>query len=338
MKILIIGPSWVGDAVIAQSLYKQIKKNYPDSSLDVLATSWTISLVKRMKEVSEVILFPFNHGEISIRKRLSFGKNLSSRNYDWSIVLPNSLKSSIIPLASKVSKRTGWLGELRFFFLNDFKKLNSVDHPLLVQRYCALANNFEPVGQDFMYPALEVDKNNLMSLCNKFHISNFDKPLILCPGAEFGPAKRWPPENYAEVGKYFLGKNNKVIVLGSVKDTEVCSEIEKNISTKRDVNFINLCGKTSLEDAIDILSMGIVLSNDSGLMHIAAAVGSPQIALYGPTDPNFTPPLNKKAKVIRKVSGYRKIRATKSKDGFDSSLKDISTEEVIECVEALLMN
>jgi heptosyltransferase-2 len=338
MKILIVCPSWLGDAVVAQSLIKNLKDLYPDSQIDALSPSWTFSVMKRMPEVSEVILFPFKHGEIAFRRRLSFGKNLSLKNYDWAILLPNSFKSAIVPFVANIKRRTGWLGEARFLLLNDVKKLNSKVHPLLVQRFCALANNFEPVEENFSEPSLEVNENNINVLCNKYNLDREKKTLILCPGAEFGPAKRWPSFNYAKLSDHYLDLDFQVIILGSIKDMDSSRELEMALNIKKHKSFFNLTGNTNLEDAIDILSLGTVVSNDSGLMHVAAALKRPQVALFGPTDPGFTPPLNNKAKIIRKRSGYSKVRRGSGDKGYHPSLEAISVQEVIDSVLEVLEN
>ena len=336
MKILLISPSWVGDAVIAQSLYKRLRENDSSVSLDVLAPSWTLPIISRMPEVSNAILLPFRHGELSLRYRWKFGKGFLNKNYEWVIVLPNSLKSSIVPWATNISKRTGWLGEFRYFFLNDISRLIKRDHPLMVQRFCALANNFEPIGDKFTFPSLKINSGNLELIGKGFALNLNQETLILCPGAEFGPAKRWPAQNYASIANHYLSRNKQIILLGSQKDIQVCKQIESNINPKETEYFFNLCGKTSLEDTVDILSMGLVVSNDSGLMHVAAAVNSKQVALFGPTDPEFTPPLNKNSKIIRKTTGYNKVRQGSGEEGYHPSLQRIFFEEVVDVVDELL--
>ncbi|MDG2060298.1 MAG: lipopolysaccharide heptosyltransferase II [SAR86 cluster bacterium] len=335
MRILIIGPSWVGDTIIAQGLFKKLKETYPESSIDVLAPEWTLSLLDRMKEVSNSILLPFLHGDLLIKRRWNLGRNLKD-TYDWVLILPNSLKSTIVPLAANIPKRTGWLGELRHFLLNDTKKLVMKDHPLMIQRFCALANNFQPVGDDYNFPSLEVDVSNIDRISKEYDLDFKNNPIILCPGAEFGPAKRWPTKKYAEVGDHYLDLGKQVLLIGSKKDMLVCAEVAGNMKLEKESSFFDLSGKTSLLDVVDIISQGTVISNDSGLMHVAAAVGSYQVALFGPTDPEFTPPLNVRAKILRKSKGYSKVREGKGEHGYHESLLEISSIEVIDEIDNLI--
>ena len=207
MKILIVGPSWVGDSVISQSLLKVISSKFKEVVVDVLSPGWTIDVFKRMAEVSETILLPFAHGDIKIKGRVEFGHNLRNRNYDQAIVLPNSLKSSLIPFFANIPLRTGWKGEMRYFLLNDIRKLNKLNYPRMVDRFVSLAlKEDEEILTQIPYPKLTVDKNNLINLSNSFRFQ-LDLPTIaLCPGAEFGPSKKWPAIYFAEVANFLLNQ------------------------------------------------------------------------------------------------------------------------------------
>ncbi len=330
MKILIIGPSWVGDAVISQSLLKVIHSKRSEAKIDVLSPEWTTRVFARMDEVSEIITLPFTHGQIKLKQRSVFGKTLISRHYDQIIVLPNSLKSALIPYFSKAPIRTGWRGEMRYFLINDLRVLDKTAFPRMVDRFVALALEKDSgLPSEIPLPSLRIEQENLTQLRKK-HFIRMDTPIIcLCPGAEFGPAKRWPARNFAQVAKTYLKKEWQVVLLGSKNDVAVGEEITESVN--KNLDFFNLIGKTKLEDTIDLLaSSQLVLTNDSGLMHIAASVQVPLLALYGPTSPDFTPPLSSKAKIIRKAEGYTKIRKGGLEGGYDQSLIDIKPPEVME--------
>ena len=333
MKILVVGPSWVGDSVISQSLLKVISSKFKEVVVDVLSPGWTIDVFKRMAEVSETILLPFAHGDIKIKGRVEFGHNLRNRNYDQAIVLPNSLKSSLIPFFANIPLRTGWKGEMRYFLLNDIRKLNKLNYPRMVDRFVSLAlKEDEEILTQIPYPKLTVDKNNLINLSNSFRFQ-LDLPTIaLCPGAEFGPSKKWPAIYFAEVANFYLTKGWQVFLLGSTNDETTGYEIEENI-TNKGATIFNLIGKTKIQDTIDTLSFcRLVLTNDSGLMHVAASVDVNLIVLYGPTSPLFTPPLSSKALVIKKNEDYSKIRYGDLEDGYHQSLQDIKPEEVLDAL------
>ena len=310
MNILIIGPSWVGDSVMAQSLYIQLKKEDPDCNIDVASPPWTISIMERMPQVSRNIVSPFLHGDIKLISRNRFGKSLMKFNYDRSIILTNSFKSALVPYFAKIPIRTGWLGEFRYGLLNDIRKLDPTKNHLMVEKFVSLSlqdNNYFLESLDF--PLLTIDLVNQKNVLSKLSIDSSLRSLAICPGAEFGPAKQWPPEYYAEVARAYIDRGWNILCLGSPNDQETGEQIESFQNLNKENKFYNLIGKTSLNDAIDILGLcDRVVTNDSGLMHIAAAVGTPLVALYGPSSPSYTPPLTDKKKILRKMEGYEKKR------------------------------
>ncbi len=336
MKILIVGPSWVGDAVMAQTLFKLIKEKNNNTVIDVLAPSWALSVFKRMKEINQIIEMPFGHGEIRLKERRSFGLGLKVNKYDQAIVLPNSLKSSLIPFFADIPIRTGWRGELRYFFLNDIRKLVKKDYPRMIDRFCALGVKKGEELPEIKSPSLITDKSNLSKIIKLNSIYEDKKILTICPGAEFGPAKRWPSNYFAEVAAYYLKKNWNVLVFGSHNDEIIGNNIEKGINKRLSGGLYNLIGKTSLIDAIDLLShCKKVVTNDTGLMHISAAVNTPLVAVYGPSSPQFTPPLIHNHVVLRKSEGFEKVREGSEEQGYHESLMAIKPSEVLEGLERL---
>lgn len=295
-KILIIGPAWVGDMVMAQALFMQLKQIQPDVIIDVLAPAWTNALLERMPEVRRAIALPIAHGQFDWKQRWQLGKQLRLEKYDQAIVLPNSWKSALIPFIARIPKRTGWLGEMRFGLLNDARYLNKQSLPLMVQRFVALAlEKADQLPKDFPKPALQVSSEQQIHTTAKFALTTTAPVLALCPGAEFGAAKRWPVEYFAEIARQQLAAGWQVWLFGSHKDQAITAEIQ-NLTQQA---CMDLAGKTTLAEAIDLLSLAnIVISNDSGLMHIAAALQRSLVAIYGSSSPRFTPPLSDRVKIL----------------------------------------
>ena len=295
-RILIIGPSWVGDMVMAQTLFKVLRQQYPDCELDVLAPQWSLPLLERMPEVRRGITMPLGHGQLQLGTRRRLGRELRKRDYDQAIVLPNSLKSALIPFFANIPLRTGWRGEMRYGLLNDVRVLDKQKYALMVERFVALA--YAPgavLPSPIPRPALRVTLESAEVIFAEKVLANASagqKVLALCPGAEFGPAKRWPDKHYAQLASVYLDRGWRVVLMGSAKDSDVAERIRRALPPTAHGDCINLCGKTSLGQAIDILSqVTAVVSNDSGLMHIAAALQRPLVVVYGSTSPGFTPPL-----------------------------------------------
>jgi heptosyltransferase-2 len=297
-KILIVGPAWVGDMVMAQSLFKLLKMRYPECTIDVLAPAWSLPILERMPEVNRGITMPVGHGRLAFSTRLKLAKTLRPLQYQQAILLPNSFKSALVPWLAKIPKRTGWHGEMRYGLLNDRRKLDPKRYPLMIERFMALA--LEPratLPQPYPLPALQSSPRTQAMVLEKYGLEQTDTPiLVLCPGAEFGPAKRWPENYYAELANAKLAAGWAVWILGSPKDKPVGELIMQQTEHR----CVNLCGQTELVEAIDLLAMASqVVTNDSGLMHIAAAVNAPMVALYGPTSTGFTPPLQSSASVLQ---------------------------------------
>ncbi len=292
-KILVMGPSWVGDMVLAHSLFQILKKQNSDVQIDVAAPAWTLPLLDRMPVVTGKIALPFKHGQLDLMERIRFGRRLKSNQYTQSISLVNSLKSAILPFAAGIKQRTGFIGEMRYGLINDIRPLDKSLLPKTVDRFVALGINKNQALPSIPQPKLIADKNNAIQVLEKlgFHLPN-GKVLGLCPGAEYGEAKRWPTSYYAEVANYALEQGWQVLLFGSDKDIPITLEINQITQS----GCIDLGGKTKLGDAIDIMSLcNTVISNDSGLMHVAAALDKKLIAIYGSSDPYHTPPMHPEA-------------------------------------------
>lgn len=295
-KILVAGPAWVGDMVMAQSLYKTLQQRHPGVVIDVLAPVWSGPILKRMPEVRRHIEMPLGHGALGLKERYRLGRHLRGEGYDQAIITPRSFKSALTPFFAQIPLRTGYKGELRYGLINDMRPLDKSVLTQTVQRYVALGLERDAaLPPEIIPPSLTIDAENQQRLLQSLNLS-LQQPVVgFMPAAEYGPAKRWPPEYFAALAKQLIAEGRQVWLFGSAKDQPVCEEI----ASAAGVGVTNLAGRTKLEDAVDLIALSdLVVSNDSGLMHIAAATGRRVIAIYGSSSPDYTPPLTDKATVI----------------------------------------
>lgn len=341
MKILVIGPSWVGDMVMSQSLYKAIKSNHPSAQLDVIAPDWCRPLLARMPEVDNALRMPLGHGELKIGVRWTLGRKLRQQ-YDWAIVQPNSFKSALIPFFAQIKRRTGWKGESRFGLLNDLRN-NRQEFSLMVERYVALAHPKAKMTDaraipSYQHPKLIADSQNQQQALAHLQLNTLRPIMTICPGAEFGPAKRWPEQHYAAVAQHWIDTHHgQVWIFGSDKDKPVADSLREHLTTDAQLHCQRLAGHTNLAEAIDLMALSqIAISNDSGLMHIAAALQLPLIAVYGSSSPQYTPPLAKQVKVLHTDIDCRPCFKRECPMGHLQCLTHLEPARAIESIEALL--
>lgn len=283
--------------MLMQPMLHRLQQRHSGARIDVLAPPWTEKLLRQMPEIHDVIINPFPHGAFGLSARSRLGVQLRDAQYDQAIVLPNSWKSALVPFFAGIPVRTGFVGELRYGLLNDARKLNKNKLPLMVERFAQLAEAPRvEIPRPLDSPHLQVSDAQRAQTLSKLGLT-LDKPVaVFCPGAEYGPAKRWPPQYYAELAQYLRAQGYAVWLIGSPKDKEVADKI---IALGNEPCH-NLCGETDLTEAIALLSCAdLVVSNDSGLMHIAAALNRPMVAIFGSSSPQFTPPLSDKAQVLK---------------------------------------
>lgn len=293
--LLIIGPSWVGDMVMAQALFLLLKQRHPEQAIDVVAPSWSQPLLNRMPQVRHAWCLDVGHGQLGLGRRLHLGKTLRGR-YSEAIILPNSFKSALLPFHAHIPKRTGFLGELRWGLLNDIRPMDKQALPRTVDRFLALGlARQEPLPTPLPIPSLLLSRPAALATLGKWMVWEGEPLLALCPGAEYGPAKQWPAERFAQLAHCMIKRGWRVLVCGSAKEQALGEEI----ATAAGKAALNLAGKTTLDEAVEILSLATaVVSNDSGLMHVATALERPVIALFGSSDPHHTPPLGRQTHVI----------------------------------------
>ncbi len=322
--------------VMAQSLFLTLKQHAPDCLIDVLAPAWTSGLLARMPEVNRAIATPLSHGQFGLLARIKLGKELRQEGYGQTIILPNSWKSALIPFFADIPIRTGYIGECRWGLLNDARKLDKQTLTMTVQRFVALAApQSAALPPPCPTPRLLISNGQQQTAIDKFKlgIDGQTKILALCPGAEYGEAKRWPTGHFAELARQQTRKGWQVWLFGSEKDKVAAGQINQAVQG----GCMDFTGRTTLAEAVDLLSLAhAVVSNDSGLMHVAAALDKPVIALYGSSDPHFTPPLSAKAQILSSHLAcspcFKRVCPLypPGHEGHTRCLKDIKPEQVLE--------
>ena len=285
-----------------------------------LAPSATAPLATRMAGVASVQRIRTNHGALGLGERLRTGRRLRRMGFDQAIVLPGSFKSALTPLFAGIPRRTGWRGEFRYGVLNDVRKLDASRWPRLVDRFAALA------GVAPATPRLAADPAARERLLAK-HGLRTDGPVVaLCPGAEYGPAKRWPAEHFAALARRCAEAGAEVWIVGSANEAALGDAIRASSGRVA----VNLAGRTSLLEAVDLLSAAsAVVSNDSGLLHVAAALDVPVAAVYGSTSPDFTPPLGPRAVALQRELGCRPCFRRECPLGHTDCLRGLAPAEVL---------
>ncbi|MEO5339204.1 MAG: lipopolysaccharide heptosyltransferase II [Magnetococcus sp. MYC-9] len=287
---------------MAHPLLRLLKQRQPQRAIDVVAPGWSQPLLQRMPEVRQTWCLEVGHGQLGLGRRWRLGRQLRGR-YTQAIILPGSFKSALLPLHAGIHRRTGFLGEWRWGLLNDIRPLDKNALLRTVDRFLALGlAPGEALPTPMPMPTLAVERSQALVTLRQWRTVREDigqeggEPLLaLCPGAEYGPAKRWPAERFAELAGATLARGWGVVVCGSAKE----ASLGEQIATTAGAGCLNLAGRTSLDEAVQILSLAsCVISNDSGLMHVAAALERPLIALFGSSDPHHTPPLGSRSRVI----------------------------------------
>lgn len=326
-RILIVGPSWIGDMVMAQSLFKALKAETPSAEIHVAAPPWALPLTERMPEVARGWSLETRRGKIDLGPRRELAKALREQEFSLSILLPNSLKSALLPWFAGIPKRRGYRGESRYFLVNEMHKLDKTVLPLTVQRFVALAQPTAPSNPPaFEQPRLQADSKSAKTIAASLGLETKGPIAGLCPGAEYGPAKQWPLPYFHALAERLSSKGDQVWIFGSPNDVAAGTEIAAGL----DPGLVkNLCAKTSLLDAVDLMSLtDRVVSNDSGLMHVAAALNKPLAAIFGSSSPAMTPPLSDKAAILEVELDCRPCMQRTCPLGHLNCLKMISVDEV----------
>ena len=368
MRVLIVAPAWIGDMVMAHTLVQVLQREHGNCTIHVVAPPTTAPLATRMPGVAAVHELNVGHGELGLGRRRRLAAKLRNHEIQAAFVLPNTFKSALLPWWAGIPRRVGWYGEARYGLLNDRRRLDQARYPRMIDRFMSLALPAgAPPPEPEPRPELSVDRNNRQSVLKRLNLHrnrdrkqdkghdfdnsgdmdenratdpvqivdpvrdvNLDRDCIgpvtaLCPGAEYGEAKRWPAAHFAAVARERLQAGHAVWILGSARDAATTAEI-----TAGAPGAVDLAGRTSLLDAIDLLSLAdAVVTNDSGLMHIACALDRRVIAVFGSTSPAFTSPLGRRATVIEDQLDCRPCFQRQCPLKHLNCLRNIAPERVI---------
>lgn len=317
--------------VMAQSLCIDLHRQHPGIEIDVVSPSWSRGIVARMPEVRDAVEVPVEHGELGLAVRRRVGRELRSRGYDRAIVLPRSLKAALVPFFAGIPRRTGYRGELRYGLINDMRPFDGRRVPQTVQRFVALGRPRDsPLPPDTPHPRLVVAEANLIHVLGLLGLDR-ERPIVcLVPGARYGPSKQWPAEHFGDLAQGLDGRGYQVWICGSKADREAARVIRERAQERP----IDLTGRTKLEDVVDLFSIAEqVVTNDTGLMHIASAVGARVVALYGSTTPECTPPLTDDKHVIYLDLECSPCGERRCPLGHYKCLRDVSADRVLGAIE-----
>lgn len=332
-KILVVAPSWVGDAVMAEPMLARLKVREPAAHITVFCAPFLKPLFERMRAVDATLDNPFGHGEVNLRGRFALARTLRAQRFDQAIVLPNSLKSALIPLVARIARRTGFKGEARYGLINDLRHLDKTRVPLMIERFAVLAeaHGAQP-HRPVKWPRLKPNDLNCTRVLAELSLDTTRPIAVLAPGAEFGPAKRWPAEHFAASARKLAARGFAVWLMGSAADAPIAAQIQRLC----DGACHDLTGRTSLGDAIDLISLAaIVVCNDSGLMHIACALDRAVVAAFGSSSPAFTPPLAARARAISLKLECSPCFARECPLGHLNCLRQLSPERVLTEIDKL---
>jgi heptosyltransferase-2 len=330
-----VAPAWVGDAVMAHALLRVLAEDDAALHLEVVAPPATAPLFERMAEVAAVHLLDVGHGELGLRRRFRLGRRLAGLGFERAIVLPNSFKSALVALFAGIPRRTGFVGEARRGFLNDARRLDADDLPRMVDRFVALARETGAPFRPAPRPLLVRDADAAAGLRSRLGLAG-DGPVLACaPGAEYGPAKRWPAAHFATLLARRLPVGGAAWLLGGPGDAEITARIRAALPADAAVH--DLAGRTTLTEAIDLLGEAdAVVTNDSGLMHVACALERPVLALYGSTSTVFTPPLGKRVRTLSLDLACAPCFRRECPLGHLACLRDLTPDAVNAALDELL--
>ena len=298
-RTLVISPNWIGDAVMAQPLLQRLKQQHPERPIDVLASPSVAPVWRAAPEVDTVLETPFRHKALQLRERWKYAQVLRARGYVDAYVLPNTLKYALIPWLAGIPRRVGYKGEMRYGLVNVMHHDDMPPRPM-VPFYAALALAPDAPLAPAPRPRLQVAGARIAAACARLGIDSARPLVVFAPGAEFGPAKRWPPRHFGALAQAILTQHGdaQIALLGSPKDRETCDEVLAGAGTAV-ASMRNLAGETKLDEAFALIARAAaVVANDSGLLHVASSLNRPVIALYGPTDPDHAPPFSDIARAL----------------------------------------
>lgn len=319
-KILICGTNWLGDSIISMPAVQLFKKQHPATAISILVKPALKEIWEMHSAIDEVITFaPDKKGTFAI------ASILREQSFDTAYIFPNSFRSALIPYVARIKQRRGLTGKWRSLMLTDIVKTSSGDSQHQLYEYFNILDiEYE---SESIIPELTVKAEVLKSLKESFSLVQSKRYAAVIPGAARGDSKRWPDDYFAEVGRYLIDNGMKLLILGSTGERELCQTVADSCGT----GAVNLAGKTSLSEFAGVLSLcELTVCNDSGGMHLAAAVGSKVVAVFGLTDPVKTGPIGNKSSIVTAEGVEVSRDIPRSSIDAAECLRSIKPERVIE--------
>ena len=329
--LLIIGPSWVGDMVMAASLVASLRAQEPGRPIDVMAPPAALPIARLIPGVRRTIPLGLGHGQFGLMARWRAGRALRSEGYGKAIILPRAVKAAIPPFAAGIPVRIGYAAEGRSILLTDARSDSQRKTARTIDRFVALGSP-EGAAPASERPVLLLPEDERRAVAEKFSLAGEGPVMALCPGAEYGPAKRWPTAKFAALAAQAHAAGYQLRVLGGPKDAPLAQEIV----AKAGVPVEDLTGRTSLIEAAGILAAAdVVVSNDSGLMYVAGALDRPLVVLYGSSSEKMTPPTGPRSTVVSHDLPCRPCFKRECPLGTLACFEAISPQEVLAAAMAV---
>lgn len=329
-RVLVIAQAWVGDVVLSQILYALLKRQQPDVSIDVVAPAWAGALLGRMPQVSRHILLDVRHGQFGLWRRWATARRLHAQ-YQQAIIIPRSVKAALVPWVAGIKQRIGFDAGIRNALINDSRSRP----PGIVARMARLASPDPIDSNSIPRPNLEVDPEQTTRVFRQWDMDPDETVIGLMPGAAYGRAKQWGENSFVRLATLLAEQGHRICVIGTARDRSLGDDIVQAAPEQ----ITNLCGETTLDQAIHLVSgLAAAVCNDSGLMHVAAAVNTPVVGIYGPTSPDTHPPLID----VRKICSVRALCSPCHQRtcpyGHHACMARITPEQVYEATFSLLNN
>ncbi len=305
--ILVVPYMWIGDFVRCHSVVKVLQARWPDRPVDVLTNTLCAPLCDYMPGIRQGIAWNLPRRRLPLGQYRALARRLKKESYGSALVMLRTWKSALAPFLAGIPERTGFIGEFRVGLLNDLR-FGERALPRMIDVCGALAlPKGATLQKEWPLPEIVVPEAEVTAWLARRGLTSGASPIVaLAPGA-VGPGKKWPTENYAALAKQLASDGATVWILGGPLEKELAAQILRNAGGER---VHDLTGNDLRDAIIALQAADLAVTNDSGLMHISAAIGTPTIGIFGPTDPRLWGPLNPLAAVVEPERAFARDRST----------------------------
>lgn len=336
-RILIRAANWVGDAVMSLPMITSVKKNFPHADIYILVKPWTAPIFENNPDIDYIIIYDAKKKHNGIWGFLRLIKELRQYKFDLAVLIPNAFSSALISFFAGIPNRLGYNTDARTLLLThpvpmkpEYKKQHQIDYYMGILKGVSL-HTFSNKLKLILCPCERINAENILKNAG---VENFSRIIGINPGAAFGSAKRWFPEQYAQLCQRFQAEydNVSILVFGGPGEDKLGKKICDIVGNK----CINLCGKTTLRQAAALIEKcSLFITNDSGLMHIAAGLNVPQIAIFGPTNHTTTSPASLNSHIVRVPIPCSPCMKQECPLGHHNCMKAVTVEMVFETAQNL---